>query len=93
MRNVVLVIAAALALGACANTPYPLVPDTAEGRASYVCYSSWTSEPEEIRAVADRQCRVVGMEVRGLLGQSWAPFKCGLLTPEVVAFRCGRYGY
>lgn len=93
MRKAVLAATLTLALGACSTTPKPLVPDTAEGPASYVCYSAWQSTPEEVRAIADRQCRNAGMEVRGLLGQSWAPFKCGILTPEVAAFRCGRYGF
>ena len=93
MRKAVLAVTVTLALGACSSLPRPLVPDTPEGPASYVCYSTWLSEPEEVRAIADRQCRTAGMEVRGLLGQSWAPMKCGVLTPQIAAFRCGRYGY
>ncbi|WP_096701861.1 hypothetical protein [Magnetospirillum sp. 15-1] len=93
MRKAVLAVTVTLALGACSSTPMPLVPDTPEGPASYVCYSTWLSEPDEVRAIAERQCRRAGMEVRGLMGQSWAPLKCGFVTPEVAAFRCGRAGY
>lgn len=93
MRKMMLAMAMTLALGACSTTPRPLVPDTPEGPASYVCYSTWISEPEDIRAIAERQCQRSGMEVKSLLGQSWTPLRCGVLTPEVAAFRCGRAGY
>lgn len=93
MRKMVLAMAMVLAAGACSTNPKPLVPDTEEGPASYVCYNTWLSEPEEIRAIAQRQCqRAGGMEVKALLGQSWTPLRCGFLTPEVAAFRCGRPG-
>ena len=90
MRKMMLAVTAVMALEACSTSPRPLVPDTAEGPASYVCYSTWISEPAEIRAIASRQCHRSGMEVKSLLGQSWTPFRCGLLTPEVAAFSCGR---
>lgn len=77
------------ALAACSTTPRPLVPDTSQGPASYVCYSSMTSTPEEIRAVAERQCGRWGYSVSAVIGQSWSPMKCGLLTPTVAAFQCG----
>ena len=90
MRTTMLAITMALAVAGCSSLPRPLVPDTPEGPASYVCYSSWVSEPAEIRAIADKQCRTSGLEVKALLGQAWTPFRCGLLTPEVAAFRCGK---
>ncbi|MDO8607243.1 MAG: hypothetical protein Q7R40_11955 [Phaeospirillum sp.] len=93
MRKIMLAVTLATALGACSTTPRPLVPDTDEGPASYVCYNTWLSEPEEIRAIAARQCQRSGMDVKSLLGQSWTPLRCGILTPEVAAFRCGRVGY
>ncbi|TAN79896.1 MAG: hypothetical protein EPN20_00215 [Magnetospirillum sp.] len=93
MRKVMLAVSLVVALGACSTTPRPLVPDTPEGPASYVCYSTWLSDPDEVRAIASRQCQRSGMEVKSLLGQSWTPMRCGFLTPEVAAFRCGRSGY
>lgn len=91
--KVMLVAALGLALAGCAATPYPLVPDTTQGPASYVCYSSMTSTPEEVRAIAERQCGRLNLGVTGLIGQSWAPMRCGALTPNVAAFQCGPGGY
>ena len=93
MRKAILALSVTMVLGACSTAPKPLVPDTPEGPASYVCYSTWQSDAAEVRAIAERQCRRSGMEVTALLGQSWTPLRCGLLTPEVAAFRCGRAGY
>ncbi len=93
MHKMMLAVAMVVALGACSTSPKPLVPDTAEGPASYVCYSTWLSEPTEIRAIAQRQCQRSGMNVKALMGQSWTPLRCGILTPEVAAFSCGRAGY
>ncbi len=78
-----------LALSACSTTPRPLVPDTTQGPASYVCYSSLVSSPDEVRAIAERQCGRWGMPVSGVIGQSFSPFRCGVLTPTVAAFQCG----
>lgn len=86
-----LVAAAALALAGCSADPRPLVPDTAQGPASYVCYNSMASSPEEVRAIAERQCGRTGLGVGGLIGQSFTPLRCGMLTPSVAAFQCG-YG-
>lgn len=83
----------ALALAGCTTTPYPLVPDTTQGPASYVCYSSMTTSPEEVRAIAERQCSRHHLGVAGLIGQSWAPMRCGMLTPSVAAFQCGAGTY
>ncbi|MCA1907746.1 MAG: hypothetical protein LDL39_05235 [Magnetospirillum sp.] len=88
MRLAVLA-AAALVLAGCSSEPYPLVPVTQEGPASYVCYSNMVSSPEEVRAIAENQCRRYGYGVSGLIGQSWAPARCGVLTPSVAAFQCG----
>jgi len=93
MRKAILAMMVIGGLGACSSDPRPLVPDTAEGPASYVCYSTWTSEAAEVRAIAQRQCQRSGMDVKALMGQSWTPFRCGLLTPEVAAFSCGHAGY
>ena len=93
MGKIMLAVALVATLGACSTAPKPLVPDTDEGPASYVCYSTWISEPEDIRAIATRQCQRSGMDVKSLIGQSWTPLRCGLLTPEVAAYRCGRTGY
>lgn len=84
-----LVAAAAMALSACSTDPRPLVPNTAQGPASYVCYNSAASSPEEVRATAERQCAQYGLGVAGLIGQSFTPFRCGVLTPSVAAFQCG----
>lgn len=84
-----LVSAALLALAGCSTTPRPLVPDTAQGPASYVCYSTLTSTPDEVRAIAERQCAKSNLGVSGLIGQSWVPLRCGVLTPNVAAFQCG----
>jgi len=92
MRKMMRTAGLVVALGACSTAPVPLVPDTADGPASYVCYSTWTTSSEEVRAIAARQCRRSGMEIKSLLGQSWTPLRCGLLTPEVAAFSCGRGG-
>ncbi len=89
MRTLTLAMATPLALAACSTIPRPLVPDTPEGPASYICYSSWTSTPAEVRATAERQCGHWGLRVTGVIGQEWAPFRCGLGTPMVAAFRCG----
>lgn len=80
---------AALALAGCSTDPRPLVPDTAQGPASYVCYNSAASTPDDVRAIAERQCSKVGLGVAGLIGQSFTPFRCGVLTPSVAAFQCG----
>lgn len=92
MRKVLVALGLASGLAACSTTPHPLVPDTAQGPASYVCYSSAASSPEEIRGVAQRQCGKWGHQVTGLIGQSWTPLRCGVLTPTVAAFQCGGYG-
>ncbi|MCR6631724.1 MAG: hypothetical protein NVV74_17685 [Magnetospirillum sp.] len=84
-----LVAAAALALAGCSTDPRPLVPDTAQGPASYVCYNSAAASPEEVRAIAERQCGKSGLGVAGLIGQAFTPFRCGILTPSVAAFQCG----
>lgn len=94
MRPVVFAAVAVLLLAGCSTSPRPLVPDTAEGPTSYVCYSSMNSTPEEVRAIAETQCRRTGHGVAGLLGQSWTPLRCGMLTPSVAAFQCGSsYSY
>ncbi|HLO77420.1 MAG TPA: hypothetical protein VK196_13270 [Magnetospirillum sp.] len=84
-----LVALAALAVAGCSTDPRPLVPDTAQGPASYVCYNSAASSPDEIRAIAERQCGKSGLGVSGLIGQSFTPLRCGFLTPSVAAFQCG----
>lgn len=84
-----LVAATTLALAACSTGPKPLVPDTMQGPASYVCYNSATSTPDEVRAVAARQCGKSGLGIAGLIGQSFTPLRCGILTPSVAAFQCG----
>lgn len=84
-----LVAAAMLALAGCSTTPRPLVPDTAQGPASYVCYNSAAATPDEVRAIAERQCAKSNLGVASLIGQSWVPWRCGLLTPSVAAFQCG----
>ncbi|HSV28720.1 MAG TPA: hypothetical protein VLL76_04150 [Candidatus Omnitrophota bacterium] len=89
MRTVILAALCTLALSGCSSAPRPLVPDTAQGPASYVCYSSMVSNPEEVRAIAERQCGRWGYGVAGLIGQSWTPLRCGALTPTVAAFQCG----
>ena len=89
MRTLTLATAATLVLAGCSTVPRPLVPDTPEGPASYVCYSSWSSTPAQVRAAAERQCGHWGLQVAGVIGQEWAPFRCGLATPMVAAFRCG----
>lgn len=92
MRALIAAAAAVLALAGCSTTPRPLVPDTVEGPASYVCYASMTSTPEEVRAIAERQCQRSNLSVVGLIGQSWTPLRCGFLTPNVAAFQCGTPG-
>lgn len=87
-----LVVATALVLAGCSTEPRPLVPDTVQGPASYVCYNSATSTPDEIRAIAERQCAKSSMAVTGLLGQEFTPLRCGVLTPSVAAFQCGTAG-
>lgn len=91
MRKLLVAGAAAVLLSACSADPRPLVPDTAQGPASYVCYNSAVSEPAEVRAIAERQCAKSGLGVAGLIGQSFTPMRCGMLTPSVAAFQCG-YG-
>jgi hypothetical protein len=92
MRMSIVAVSMVLGLGACSTGPHPLVPDTPEGPASYVCYSSTFSNPAEVRGIADRQCGRSGMGVSALIGQEWTPLRCGLITPTVAAFRCGRGG-
>jgi hypothetical protein len=94
MRKMMLILAAGAALTGCSMAPAPLVPDAPDGPTSYICYSPWTTSPEEVRAIAERQCARSGMRVNRLIGQSWAPMKCGPLTPEVAGFSCGNgFGY
>jgi hypothetical protein len=97
VKIVFAVAAVTLALAGCSTTPRPLVPDTASGPASYVCYSSALSTPDEVRAIAARQCGRWGLSVSGLIGQDFTPLRCGLLTPTVAAFQCssggGYYSY
>lgn len=90
MRKAVLAVAMVLAVGGCSTSPRPLVPDTPEGPASYVCYNSSLSTPDEVRSIAARQCGRWGMDIKSLIGQEWTPLRCGLLTPAVAGFRCGR---
>ncbi|MGE5546798.1 MAG: hypothetical protein ACM33T_07870 [Solirubrobacterales bacterium] len=78
------------ALAACSSMPRPLVPATSQGPATYVCYSSTASAPVEVRAVADQECARYGLKVSSLIGQRWTPMRCGVLTPTVAAFQCGR---
>lgn len=85
-------VAMVLSLGACSLSPRPLVPDTPEGPASYVCFNSTMADPTEVRAIAERQCGRSGMSVSALIGQEWTPLRCGVLTPTVAGFRCGRGG-
>lgn len=85
-----LAAAAAMILAGCSTDPRPLVPDTAQGPASYVCYNSATSTPEEVRAIAQRQCAKSGLGVAGIIGQGFVPLRCGILTPAVAAFQCGQ---
>ncbi|HTH17613.1 MAG TPA: hypothetical protein VL974_13230 [Magnetospirillum sp.] len=89
MRKLLAAAAATLALAACSTDPRPLVPDTAQGPASYVCYNSAASTPDEVRSIAERQCSKAGLGVSGLIGQTFTPFRCGVLTPSVAAFQCG----
>lgn len=88
----ILAAVAILALAGCSTTPHPLVPDTELGPTSYVCYANATTSPDEVRAIAERQCQRVNMSVVGLIGQTWTPLRCGLLTPNVAAFQCGASG-
>jgi len=90
MRSMAWAAAVVLALGACSMDPRPLVPDTSKGPASYICYSPVTAVPEEVRVIAERQCGRLGLAVTALIGQEWVPFRCGLLTPSVAAFQCGK---
>lgn len=90
MRKVIAATVLVVALGGCSTTPRPLVPDTLHGPTSYVCYNNSLSSPVDVRAVAERQCGRWGMQVNGLLGQEWTPRRCGVLTPTVAAFSCGR---
>jgi hypothetical protein len=86
------VAAAIVALAGCSTTPRPLVPDTAQGPTSYVCYATTFSSPEEVRTIAERQCQRANLSVVGVIGQSWTPLRCGFLTPNVAAFQCGTPG-
>jgi hypothetical protein len=90
MRELLVPMALVLALGACSTLPRPLVPDTPDGPASYICYNSMLSDPPEVRSLAERQCSRWGMTVNSLIGQEFTPLRCGVLTPQVAAFRCGR---
>ncbi|MGE5506574.1 MAG: hypothetical protein ACM31L_19275 [Actinomycetota bacterium] len=92
MRRLMVPVAMAMALGACSTLPRPLVPDTPDGPASYICYNSMLSDPPEVRSLAERQCSRSGLAVSGLIGQQFTPLRCGLLTPTVAAFSCGRPG-
>jgi hypothetical protein len=89
MRNLVVAAVATLALAACSTSPHALAPDTEQGPTSYVCYSSMTSSPEDVRAIGERQCRKAGQGLSSMIGQTWTPLRCGFLTPSVVAFQCG----
>ncbi|CAA7625765.1 hypothetical protein [Magnetospirillum sp. UT-4] len=89
MNRIAVAVACATLLAGCSTTPRPLAPDSAEGPTSYVCYSSVTAEPGEVYAIAARQCARSGQGVKGLIGQSWTPLRCGVLTPSVAAFQCG----
>jgi len=89
MRTIAVALAATLALAGCSTSPRPLAPDTAQGPTSYVCYSSMTSSPEDVRAIAERQCRKSGYGISSVIGQTWTPLRCGFLTPSVAAFQCG----
>lgn len=92
-RTFLTAMIATLALGACAS-PRPMVPTTTEGPVSYVCFvSGVTQTMDEVKAVATSQCARYGMPVKRFLGTSFAPMKCGLLTPEVAAYACGNAGY
>lgn len=88
MRKLI-IAAATMTLAGCSTTPRPLVPDTDQGPTSYVCYSSLSSTADEIRLIAERQCARSNLGVSNLIGQSWTPLRCGLLTPTVAAFQCG----
>lgn len=90
MRMMILAAASLTALAGCTSAPHPLVPDTTQGPASYVCYSTAISDPVEVRDIAERQCGRWGLRVTGLLGQSWTPLRCGILTPTAAAFQCGQ---
>lgn len=92
MRKLLAAAVATLALAGCSTAPRPLVPDTTQGPASYVCYGSAWATPEDVRAIAERQCGKAGLGVSGLIGQGWTPLRCGLLTPSVAAFQCGSGG-
>lgn len=94
MKRAVLAAAVVVcAVTGCSTMPRPLVPDSVEGPTSYVCYSSLTTSPDEVRAIAENQCRRAGLGVAGLIGQSWTPLRCGVLTPSVAAFQCGSSAY
>lgn len=90
MRMMILAAASLALLSGCTSAPRPLVPDTVQGPTSYVCYSTALSDPTEVREIAARQCGRWGLQVTGLLGQSWTPLRCGFLTPTVAAFQCGQ---
>ena len=93
MRNLVIAVAATLALAACSTTPHPLAPHTSYGPTSYVCYSNLVSTATEVRSVGEAQCARSGYGVSSVIGQSWTPLRCGWLTPSVIAFQCGSGGW
>lgn len=88
MRVVLISLGLLTALSACSTATRPLLPG--QGPASYVCYSSTATTPDKVRAAAVEQCQGWGLEVTGLIEQSWSPLRCGLLTPTLAAFQCGR---
>lgn len=89
MRHVLMICLAGVSLAACSTAPRPLVPDSPEGPASYVCYSSLTASADDVLAVAQGQCGRWGLGVKGLIGQTLSPGRCGTLTPMVAGYRCG----
>ncbi|MBI5162316.1 MAG: hypothetical protein HY985_00265, partial [Magnetospirillum sp.] len=42
------------------------------------------------RTVADQQGARWSMQVTKVIGQSFSPGRCSVLTPMIAGFRCGR---